>query len=379
MTAELVVAAGFDARAAAEPWVDLVVAVHDLTRPVGRAVTSALATRAGDVPGRVRVTVACHELAAADVAAVLPPALADRTRLLEVRDGLGSPSGPFNAGLDLTSADHVAIMGSDDILEPGALLAWRSRAQTSGADVVLARMRMQDGAPVNTPRVRPRRTERLDPVADRLAYRTAPIGLLRRGLLVEHGLRLDEGMKNGGDLAFTVRLWDLAERVDLAADDPAYVIGLDARTRVTTTPRPLPVELTSTARLLERDFFARLPPAYRRAVAVKVLRIHVLGAVVRRVGVSGWEPGEVDALRGLVTALVGAAPGVLRPFSRADLLLVRACLDPAATRATIAAAVAARAGAGRRLQLTTSPLTGMLDRESTLRAFLADRFWSARG
>ena len=97
--------------------VDLVIAVHTPTRPIARAVRSALSA------GRsARVTVVCHNVDRADIAAVLDGlADDDRVRLIELRDGLFSPSGPFNAGLDAADATWVSIMGSDDELEPGAL------------------------------------------------------------------------------------------------------------------------------------------------------------------------------------------------------------------------------------------------------------------
>lgn len=408
MTARLVVAGGFDASGAQAPLVDVVVALHDLSRPVARTVRSVFArpgdehptehaeldrgsgagratgavspatgrqTTSGTVDGRLRVTVACHELDAADVAALLPAELAPAVRLLEVRDGLGSPSGPYNAGVAAATAPYVAIIGSDDFFEPGALLAWHARAEASGAEMVLARMRMQGGAPVNTPRARPFRSARLDAVKDRMAYRTAPLGLLRRESLDDLGLRLDEGMKVGGDISFTVRLWDLAARVDVARTDPAYVVGVDAQTRVTTTVRPLAVSLAPYTSLLGRDWFPRLPRAYQRAVAIKVLRIHVLDNVARRSTVDLWSDGEADYLRDVVSSLVAVAPRVLRPFSAADRVVLDACLDPRSTPSSLVAASVARDRSGRLARLLPPGLLGALDRESTLRYYVADRFW----
>lgn len=381
MTARLVVAGGFDAAGAPDPLVDVVVALHDLSRPVARTVLSVFARQDAAHPspqaldGRLRVTVACHELDAADAAALLPSWLGPAVRLLEVRDGLGSPSGPYNAGIHAATAPYVTIIGSDDSFEPGALLAWYARAEASGAEMVLARMRMQGGAPINTPRVRPFRTTRLDAVKDRMSYRTAPLGLMRRETLGNLGLRLDEGMKVGGDIAFTVRLWDLAERVDVARADPAYVVGVDAQTRVTTTVRPLAVSLAPYTSLLARDWFPRLPRAYQRAVAIKVLRIHVIDNVSRRDVVDLWADGEVDYLRDVVGSLVSVAPRVLRPFSAADRLVLDACLDPASTPRSLVAAATARARAGRVARLLPPGVFGALDRESTLRYYVADRFW----
>ncbi|MCM3661068.1 hypothetical protein M3148_08695 [Georgenia satyanarayanai] len=352
-----------------EPDVDVVVALHDLSRPVGRCVASALA----GAGSHVRVTVACHELDPVDVTPLLP--VDPRIRLLPVRDGLGSPSGPYNAGIDAATARFVTIIGSDDFFEPGALSAWTRAADRLGSDVMLARVRMQDGAEIHTPRVRPLRSRRLDLVRDRLAYRTAPLGLMRKATLDTLGLRLVEGMRSGGDVAFTARLWSSDARIDLARSAPRYVVGTDAVTRVTTSVRPLTDELRAFADLVARPWLPALDDAARRALAVKTIRIHLLGAVRRRREEAAWHPSEPAWLRELLTEWVGLAPCVLRPFSRADRALLAATLDRHVSVGSLVAAVAARARAGRwDAVLTPSPVDN-LDRESSLRYLAADRFW----
>ncbi|WP_168202637.1 MULTISPECIES: glycosyltransferase [Georgenia] len=351
------------------PDVDVVVALHDPSRPVGRCVSSLLA----GAGSHVRVTVACHELDPDDVAPLVP---ADpRVRLLPVRDGLGSPSGPYNAGIDAATARYVSIIGSDDFLEPGALSAWTRAADRLGSDVMLARVRMQDGTEVHTPRVRPLRSRDLDLVRDRLAYRTAPLGLMRRATLDALELRLVEGMRSGGDVAFTARLWSSGVRVDLARSAPRYVVGTDAVTRVTTSVRPITDELRAFDDLVSRPWLPDLTPAARRAIAVKSVRIHLLGAIRRRREETDWHEGEPQWLRDLLTRWVDLAPGVLRPFSRADRALLAAALDPQVTAASLVEAVAARAAAGRWDAVLTPSPADNLDRESTLRYLAADRFW----
>lgn len=125
---------------------DVVVAVHDLARPVHRAVASALrgADLAGVVPGghRVRVSVMCHELNSAEVRRAVEERLAEageddasvHVRYLEVRDGLGSPSGPFNAGVAAADGRYVCIIGSDDWFADGAPGAWVAEADRLGSD-----------------------------------------------------------------------------------------------------------------------------------------------------------------------------------------------------------------------------------------------------
>ncbi|WP_130013955.1 glycosyltransferase [Serinicoccus sediminis] len=369
--------------------VDVVVAVHDLARPVERAVASALrgADLTGVVPGghRVRVSVMCHELEADAVRRAvlsrLDEDVADtvgaHTRFVEVRDGMGSPSGPFNAGLAAATGRYVCIIGSDDWFAPGALGSWVSRADRLGSDWLMARLETQDGEHVATPRVRPGRTTQLDFVRDRLAYRTAPLGLLRREALEGLGLLpgdgtgpLTPGMRTGGDVLLSLRLSTSGLRVDYGLDLPAYVIGTDGADRITEAVRPVAVELTALAHLLDEPWVVALPADVRRSLAVKVLRIHVLGAVRRRTSPVLWEPGEASTVQGLVRRCLDLAPDVGRALHRADEALVR---DVAAARDVddLAAAAARRGGAGRLDILLTSDPLANLDRESTVRAHAA--------
>ncbi|WP_298746730.1 glycosyltransferase [uncultured Serinicoccus sp.] len=368
---------------------DVVVAVHDLSRPVERAVASALrgADLTGVVPDghRVRVSVMCHELDAEEVRRAVVGRLEEdvadtvgaHTRFLEVRDGLGSPSGPFNAGLTAATGRYVCIVGSDDWFADGALGSWVSRADRLGSDWLMARLETQDGEHVATPRVRPGRTTELDFVRDRLAYRTAPLGLLRREALERLGLLpgdgtgpLTPGMRTGGDVLLSLRLSTSGLRVDYAPDLPAYVIGTTGSDRITEAVRPITTELTALAHLLDEPWVVALPEDVRRALAVKILRIHVLGAVRRRTSPVLWEAGEASTVQGLVRRCLDLAPGVGRALHRADDALVR---EVAAARDVddLAAAAARRGEAGRLDILLTSDPLANLDRESTVRAHAA--------
>src|SRR5690606_15289229 len=254
----------------------VVVAVHNTARPVERAVLSVLDSRAP-----VRVTVVCHHVPQAAIAEKLRdlPARArvwgQQVRLVEHADGVPSPAGPFNKGLELASAEFVALLGSDDRLAPGAIDSWLALAK--GADAVIARVAYAapDGserAVVPTPPARPGRRRDLDPVRDRLAYRSAPLGLLRRETLERLGLRHVEGQPVGEDLELSTRLWFEGERIAFDRRGPAYLVGEDASDRVTFTPRPLDGDLAWLPTFLTADWFARLPLASRRAIAVKLLR-----------------------------------------------------------------------------------------------------------
>lgn len=407
--------------AGAAPVVDVVVAVHAASRPVERAVASVLASRAP-----VRVTVVCHHLDPALVAERLAPltgaaslpggvslpaapsdaapvadepdgvvVLADgRVRLAPFSDGVASPAGPFTHGLALASAPFVSVMGSDDALAPGALDSWVALARASAADVVLPRLRhgrptgvpavpasphgapgLRPGAGVATPPARPGRTRALDLVRDRLAYRSAPLGLLRRELVERAGLRMTPGLPVGEDVAFGLGLWWAGARVALDRRGPAYLVGPDASDRVTFTPRPVADELACVLDALARPGFVGSSPAARAAVVVKLVRIHLFGAVHQRaVHDAAWSTADLAALRDVGDALVTAAPGAARVLSRAeeDLLdLVRAAPDVDDAGRRLAAASARRRRHGRPATLVPRDLRALLAREAPLRLMAA--------
>ncbi|MGO0576766.1 glycosyltransferase [Ornithinimicrobium panacihumi] len=369
--------------------IDVVVATHDLRRPVARAVASAL--RGADLRGvlpsghRVRVTVACHELPADQVRAAVQAGLDDlaaadptleevssHVRYLEVFDGMRSPAGPFNAGIAAADGRYLSIIGSDDSFAEGALEAWATWADERDPAWLMARLETDQGVHVPTPRTRPGRTRDLDLVSDRLAYRTAPLGLLRRQTLVDLGLLpepLTPGLASGEDVELSLRLASSGERIDYAQDLPPYVIGTDGE-RTTFHRRPLTDELAAYDRLLDQRWLLALPSAARRAIVVKILRIHVLAAVGRRPGPLDWAPGEARWVQRLTRELLAMAPDAEKALHRADLDLLHAILS--ATDTDALAAAARRRGQASRWDILLSPdPLANLDRESTVRAHLA--------
>lgn len=319
--------------------VDLVIAVHDPRRPIARAVRSALL--GGLAASRLRVTVVCHNVPTADIAGALGPELAAQVRLLELADGIHSPAGPFNAGLDAADARFVSIMGSDDMLEPGALAAWAAFAER-GLDAVIPVERHASGGIVRTPPVRVGRRALLDPVRDRLVYRTAPVGLIRSDVVRRLGLRMTEGVATGEDQDFSARLWFSPVRLGYARGMPAYVIGDDAAERATLAHRTVRDEFAAAAALTERPWFRELGLAARRAIAVKTVRIHVFSLIARRFDAGDWVPGEREELAAFIARLDEAAPGFTGRLSRADVAVLDALDDASVTDTQLARLVAAR-------------------------------------
>lgn len=300
--------------------VDVVVAVHDPARAIDRAVRSALDSRA-----RLRITVVCHGLPAGRIAERLG-VLADdpRVRLLEHHDGVPSPAGPFNAGLDAATARFTSIMGSDDELEAGAIDAWLAVAERDLADVVIPPLRFAGGARIPTPPARPWRSRGLDDVADRLHYRSAPLGLVSRARFGD--LRLAAAVRVGEDLAYSGPLWTSGARISRARRAPAYLVHDDAPTRVTFTPRPIDDELAYLPVLFASSWLGSATSRQRSAWAVKMWRINVFGALFYR-SEQPWERGDRLTLAILARSLADFAPDALERLSRLDRDLVDAACD----------------------------------------------------
>jgi glycosyltransferase involved in cell wall biosynthesis len=357
--------------------VTVVIACHTTDRPLGRAVASVL-DGSGDV---AEVLVVCHNIGADELRAEVRPEHRDRVDFRELHDGIRSPAGPFNAGLAAAETEFVAIMGSDDTLESGAVASWLALQHRTGADFVISRLALGGArTPVPTPAVRPLpgRHGVRDLVKDRLSYRSAPLGLMRRSTVEDLGLEMVAGLGVGEDVAFMTRLVaEAATAYD--ANGPAYVIGEDAGDRVTYVIRPLGEQIGFLAPILEADWFRRLPSPARSAVVVKFLRIHVFGAVHYRPLAEHWTAAERDRLCVETGALLAAAPGAERVLSLAERDLLDACLDPAVPDADLVARSATRRRHGRPRTLLVRDPRFLLAREAPLRFMAASALVTARG
>ena len=355
------------AATAAERPVEVIIACHTPERPVGRAVASVLDGNAE----HACVAVVCHNIAAEEIARALRAEDRSRVRLLEHHDEHRSASGPFNAGIASSGAEHVSIMGSDDTLAPGAVASWLEVARRTGAEFVIPRLALGEaGRGVPTPVVRMHRAGLVDLVADRLAYRSAPLGLMRRAMLERTGASLVEGATVGGDVAMVTQLM---ATVPTAYDrsGPPYVIGEDAGDRVTYVVRPIAEQLGFVPPWLEAAWFAALPARARAAVGTKILRIHVFGAVFYRPAEEIWTASEREDLARLTALVLEAAPGAEHPLSRADRRLADACLDPEVPARELIAAARARRRHGRPATLVPRDLAWVLHREAPLRFMAA--------
>lgn len=287
--------------------VDMIVAVHDVRRNIRRAIGSVVT---GDDPS-IRALVICHNLAPETVEAEISELIAQkpgRIRLEALHDGVPSPSGPFNFGLELSDAEYVGIMGSDDELDPGVVGEWRRVIERHNADAVIAKVVRGDlRSVVRSPPKRVWKTGPLSFSKDRLSYRSAPLGLMRREAVSRLQLRLLDGARSGGDLPFVTRLWSLG-RVVPAQGLGAYIEHADAPVRVTWEPKPVAQELSAMRDLLGSAFVKSMSRRDKDALGTKLIRRNLMDTIRIRDGGRGLSPDDVVAVREVIARIRSLAP-----------------------------------------------------------------------
>lgn len=304
--------------------VDVIIPTHTPHRPVERAISSVL----DDAERDVSVVLVCHGTPARAVLQRVPRSYHSRVTVIEHKDGVPSPAGPFNAGIRAATGAYVSPMSSDDYVRPGALRGWTRMVKQTRADVVVARVESDHGRLQRNPPTRlGLRTLRLDPDRDRLFYRTVPQGLLRRDLVTRLG-GYTEGMVSGEDIALSARLWASGALIAFALHEPAYVLADDADDRVSLARRPVALDLEPVDGLLADAWVAGLDEGTRLALCVKLLRIHVFGALTFRTA-SGLSDDDRTALGATTRRVLDASQQVQAVLSIAETRLVRAILDGA--------------------------------------------------
>ncbi len=353
-----------------EPEVDLIIAVHTVERPIERAVGSVLA----DAHTPARVLVVCHGVSVDAIAARLGPLADDpRVRLLPFVDGIASPTGPFNHGLDAATSRFTAVMGSDDELERGAVDSWLAIARRDGADIVIPRLLLASGASMRTPPTRPFRSRGLDGARDRLAYRTAQLGLVARERFAD--LRFTTGISSGEDIAYGLRLWFSGAPISFDRRGPAYLIHSDATDRTTFTRRSVAHDFTFLDEAIDPAWVSTLPPSSRTAIAVKLLRTHLLDALRSRLlHVDDPESLSTDdraSFAEVVRRILAVAPNAADIVSRRDRRILRALVAEPFDVAVIAAELRGRGSLVHPSNSMSAELRHTLHREAPPRFFAA--------
>lgn len=297
--------------------VDVVIPVHTELRPIANAVESVLNHNSAPV----RAIVVAHNIDSKIIEKNLGSWARDpRVTIVPHSDGISSPAGPFNAGIAAGSAPFFTFLGSDDEFEPGAIDSWLDVQRSSDAAVVIVMIRHEGGNYDASPPVRPIPRPLLDPVKDRLPYRSAPLALISRSHFGH--LRFSVGVPSGEDLAYVMQMWFSGERITIDRTGPAY-FGRPADTgRVSTTPRTIDADFMFLNEIIASDWYKKLARAERRAMAVKFLRMQVLDAIVNRKNLQDWTPDDAQALAKEIQRVLGMCPRVAHYLSVADWKVV---------------------------------------------------------
>lgn len=349
--------------------VDVTIAVHTRTRPIARAVASVLDRN----EALVRVNVVAHNIDPGVIRANLGAWADDhRVRILELADGIPSPAGPMNLGLAESTAPWVAVLGSDDEFEPGAIDSWLALAADAQAAMVICQVRHEGGGKELSPPARPRRDRDLDPVKDRLSYRSAPLGLISRAQFGH--LRFAEGLPSGEDLPYVSAMWFSGARIAFDRSGPGYLVRADADDRVTSAPRPVAQDFAFLDLILGDSMIAELGARAKQAIAIKLIRLHLFDAIVNRGAGGSWPPGERDALAAVARRIVEWGHRPQRYLSLLDHKVLDGILDAVTPVETMMDAIRKRWNyRSVDVLLTRNPLHA-LHRQSPLRTYIGGYF-----
>ncbi|RLY91773.1 glycosyltransferase [Kocuria tytonicola] len=352
------------------PLVDIVIPVHSSARPLERAVRSALRASEGAAPGQCRVVVVAHHLSEQEVLAMLSEPLRDAVTVLEC-EGRGSTAAvPRNEALRWSTARYVSFLDSDDTLDPGAVSRWLGIAERRGSDLVIPFQHHEAARADITPITRPLRSARLDPVKDRLGYRSSAFGLVRLDIVRTLGASFDETVRTGEDQAFVMALYTRGSRIDYAPGTPGYLVHADADVRVSQQPLPLREEVAAALDLGDYPWFPRTPTELRASHVLKYLRVNFFPAVQGLVERGEWSAAHASTAWAVALELLHFAPNVEDRLARADRRVL-ALLQDSAPEEDLRAALTARRRFASPGALLTTRARWFLDRQSPLRVAVA--------
>lgn len=296
--------------------VEIVIPVHNSSRPIERAVRSILASKAKSLT----VTVVCHNLSSSEVLIKLQSLQQDaRLQLLGFSDGVPSAAGPRNFAIAKSTADYLAFLDSDDEFEAGALDAWISELRED-TELHIGQLSSDGAGRIAAPAPRSGRLTGLHPVADLLNYRTAPMGaLISRSLITRSDSpRYRDGLTIGEDIALGAFLWNYSAKTTFSRYGGGYRIHEDGADRVTGGLPKVAVVLQPVQDALQVPALQALPLRNRQALAAKLLRYQVLEFVKGRVGLGPLDQDAAEVIADTIAGLLRFAPGALGYFDRYD-------------------------------------------------------------
>ncbi|WP_286737996.1 glycosyltransferase [Kocuria sp. UBA1838] len=352
------------------PLVDIVIPVHSTSRPLQRAVSSALRAAPGAALGQCRVTAVAHHLTAEQVHSMLSVEQRAVVDVIESEDRGSTAAVPRNEALRRTSARYISFLDSDDTLDPGAVTRWLGIAERRGSDLVMPFQHHENPRVDITPIVRPLRRSDLDPVKDRLGYRSTAFGLIRMSAVRRTGARFDESARTGEDQSFVMALYAGAHRIDLAPGLPGVLMHADGTDRVSRQLLPIRETVAAALDLGREPWFAGVPDELKRSYILKYIRVNFFPALEHAVRSGTWDAHYARSANAVFGELTQYAPHVTDQLSRADLRVAR-LLSPGAGERELLAALAERRRYTTPGALLTERWTRVLGRQAPLRVIAA--------
>jgi glycosyltransferase involved in cell wall biosynthesis len=132
----------------------------------------------------------------------------------------GSPAGPRNHGIDISTGEFVFFLDSDDVLLPGGISAAVEFAIKNDSDVVLPRLKSMDGRGV--PRGMFSENRDIVTLADsRIYWALNPMKLIRRSLLIGNNIQFADDLSVGEDQPFSAKCYLNAKKISILSTPPA--------------------------------------------------------------------------------------------------------------------------------------------------------------
>lgn len=359
------------------PLVEIVIPVHSLARPLSRAVASALLAGPGAGPGQCRVTVVAHHLSVEQARGMLTEDQRAAVSVIECEDRGTTAAVPRNEALRRCTARYISFLDSDDTLDPGSVTRWLGIGERRGSDLVIPFQHHDSGRVDITPITRPFRSARLDPVKDRLGYRSSAFGLVRMAAVHRSGATFDEAVRTGEDQSFVMALYTGCSRIDYAPGLPGYLVHGDADVRVSQQPLPLREEVAAAVDLTAHAWFAKTSGELRASHILKYIRVNFFPAVHGLAAGGVWDTEHAAEARAVTGELLAHAPHVADRLSRLDRRVLDLLQRPVAGAEVEAALAARRRFATPGALLTTDP-RWLLDRQSPLRVIGASGLQTIR-
>ena len=253
----------------------------------------------------------------------------------------GTPSVPFNHGLERATGRWVFFLGSDDHLDDDALQVLVEHGDRWESDVIFGRLEPIGERKVPIAIYREGRVRDMDFYSSRLPYNLSNTKLFRRSLIEDHGLRYREDMRQRCDQPFTITALVHARRISMIGDGAVYFARERAdRSNVTYTADA--AEVYASTEIIMDTIAELLPPGRERDHVMRRQFDNTIRGDLRD-SLSLREPAEREFVYDRIAELSERylTEGIERGMKVLDRAVIRAARDRDTERALALLALSA--------------------------------------